>query len=403
MNILLLTLFRIKNINENNLYTDLMREFRDNEHNVYIVTPLERKFKQQTILVENDNVKVLRVKTLNIQKAHFLEKGIATILIESQYENAIKKYFPGIKFDLILYSTPPITFTNIIKSLKKTHHAKSYLLLKDIFPQNAIDLNMMKKNGMIHRFFRRKEKNLYDVSDMIGCMSPANVDYLKYHNESISKKIELCPNSIKVREIENLPLGNKKQIKEKIGIPQDATVFIYGGNLGKPQGLDFLYHILMSNEENENYYFVIIGSGTEYQKIEKWFLENKFKNAKLFSELPKKEYDDLVKIGDVGLIFLDKRFSIPNYPSRLLSYLENKIPVLAATDLNTDIGRIAESNDYGYWCENGNLEEFNKLLNRFASNESLRQTMGENGFRYLRNNYDVSNSYKTIMKHFQES
>ena len=56
----------------------------------------------------------------------------------------------------------------------------------------------------------------------------------------------------------------------------------------------------------------------------------------------REEYDNLVQICDVGLIFLNARFTIPNFPSRLLSYTEIGKPVLAATDENTDIGKIIE-------------------------------------------------------------
>ncbi|MCZ2553024.1 glycosyltransferase WbuB, partial [Bacteroides fragilis] len=93
-----------------------------------------------------------------------------------------------------------------------------------------------------------------------------------------------------------------------------------------------------------------------------WFEANHPDNSMLLSSLPKKEYDDLVKACDIGLIFLDRRFTIPNYPSRLLSYLENRMPVLLATDMNTDIGRIAERNGYGFWTENGNLDTFMEMV-----------------------------------------
>ena len=98
------------------------------------------------------------------------------------------------------------------------------------------------------------------------------------------------------------------------------------------QGLIFLLDVIAANEERNESYFIIVGSGTEYGKIKSWFEANHPDNSMLLSSLPKKEFDDLVKACDVGLIFLDKRFTIPNYPSRLLSYLENRMPVLLATD-----------------------------------------------------------------------
>jgi len=37
------------------------------------------------------------------------------------------------------------------------------------------------------------------------------------------------------------------------------------------------------------------------------------------------------------MIFLDYRFQIPNFPSRLLSYMAAGMPVIVATDPNTDM------------------------------------------------------------------
>ena len=104
---------------------------------------------------------------------------------------------------------------------------------------------------------------------------------------------------------------------------------------------------------------------------------------------------------DVGMIFLDKKFTIPNFPSRLLSYLEYKIPVLAATDSNTDIGHIITENGFGYWVKAGDLESANIFILKLQNSEHDRIMMGETGNRFLDENYHVNISYSTIMKHFQ--
>lgn len=352
--------------------------------------------------MEDENYSLLKVKTLNIQKTNFIEKGIGTILLEYQFEKAINRYFKQIRFDLILYSTPPITLTRIIEKIKTRDRAKTYLLLKDIFPQNAVDIGMMSPKGVLYRLFRKKEQKLYQLSDYIGCMSPANVQFLLEHNPEInSEHIEVCPNSVELAT--NHTGVDKDMIRKKFNIPIGSVVFIYGGNLGKPQGLDFLLRILDSNRHKNDRFFLVVGSGTEYEKVSQWFEDHKPENAQLFSALPKMDYDELVESCDVGLIFLDPRFTIPNYPSRLLSYLEYKMPVLMATDVNTDIGRIAEENGYGLWCENGDLEGFNLLLDKLASDPSLRNQMGENGYKFLEEIYTVEKSYEIIMRHFDNN
>ena len=405
MNVIFLTLVRISNIEGRGIYQDLMRKFRDEGHQVYIVTAAERRLGQETSLVDSHGVKILNVKTLNVQKTNIVEKGIGTLLIESQFKSAIKKYLGDLSFDLITYSTPPITFTNVVKYLKrKNPEAISYLQLKDIFPQNAVDIGMFGEKSVFNWYFRKKEKALYKTSDFIGCMSPANVDFVLKHNPEISpKRVEVAPNSVELREKDTVTKApdqkNEEEIyiKKKYDLPLDKPIFIYGGNLGKPQGIDYLVKCLDANKHRTDCYFVVVGSGTHYGLISDWYKDNKDCNVKLMQSLPKADYDLLVKSCDVGLIFLDHRFTIPNYPSRLLSYLENKMPVLCATDMNTDIGKIAEENGYGFWCESVTPEDFTALVDKMLASD--RKSMGKKGYQFLKDNYLVEHTYNKIMSH----
>lgn len=426
MNVIFLTLAGITDVEVRGIYQDLMRKFRDEGHRVYIVQSSERRFEQETKLVEKKGVHILNVKTLNIQKTNVVEKGIGTLLIESQFTSAIKKYLSDVKFDLMLYSTPPITFPKVIAYLKRQNpQAMTYLLLKDIFPQNAVDLGMLqgmpvqgswfKVHGWVarakyqlYKYFRRKEKKLYAFSDYIGCMSPANVDFLLKHNSEIdAKRVEVAPNSIDLvyglqlnsLEDEGQQKAARYYIRKKYDLPLDKPIFIYGGNLGKPQGIPYLIECLDANKNRKDCYFVVVGSGTEYPRLEAWCNANLNLNVKLMKGLPKADYDLLVCSCDVGMIFLDHRFTIPNYPSRLLSYLEYKMPVVCATDVNTDIGKIAEENGYGYWCESVKPEDFTVLVDKMLASDM--KAMGERGYEFLKQNYLVEHTYNAIMRHIK--
>jgi hypothetical protein len=405
MNILFLTLLDFSTLDESGIYTDLMREFVRDNHKVYIISPTEKRKQLPTRLIEDDSYKILKLQIGNTQKTNVIEKGISTLTLESKFQRGIRDYFSNVKFDLVIYTTPPITLQKAIEYVKKRDNALTYLLLKDIFPQNAVDLGMVKKTGvrgLLYKYFRNKEKRLYKLSDYIGCMSHANVEFLLKHNPEISPDIvEVCPNSIEPIVINKNP-QNVKIVKEKYKIPYDCTVFIYGGNLGKPQGIDFLIDCLRANKDNDKVYFIIAGSGTEFYKLKAFFDSEKLNNAQLFDHLPKEEYEILANSCDVGLIFLDKRFTIPNFPSRLLSYMQASMPVLAATDVNTDIGQVIEQGNFGLWCESGSIEQFNKNIKELCNTES-RKEMGINAKGYLEENYTSRNSYEIIMRHFKEN
>lgn len=403
MNILFLTISPLQRINYSGIYTDLMRKFRDEGHKVYIVSSVERRQGIPTNYKEIDGVHILSVKTLNLQKTNVVEKGVGQLLVETQYKNAIKEHLDEVNYDLILYTTPPITFPKVIRYLKsKNKKTKTYLLLKDIFPQNAVDLGMMTTSGvkgMLYKLFRKKEVQLYRLSDYIGCMSPANVRYVVEHNPEVKpEKVEVAPNSYE--RIEQIVLNENERIafREKYQLPTDRPVFIYGGNLGKPQGIPFLIQCLNANADREDCHFVVIGNGTEYGKLETWYEVKQPKSVSVFQRLPKEDYDQLVRACDVGLIFLDYRFTIPNYPSRLLPYLMEKKPIIAATDPYCDAGSIAETNGYGLWCPSNDVKAFTQCVDKMLASD-LSQ-MGENGYQFYLNNYTVEHTYNAIMKHF---
>lgn len=406
MNVIFITQSNINSINEKGIYATLMRKFNAEGHHVYIISPAERRLRQETHIIDSEGAKILKVYTLNIQKTNVVEKGIGILLIEKQYKSAIKKYLGGVKFDVILYSTPPITFTSVVKFLKKRNpQAISYLMLKDIFPQNAVDIGLFGEKSIFYWFFRKKEVNLYKTSDYIGCMSPANVRFLLAHNDYINKsRVEVAPNAIELKEKESKEvqeMAERRYIRMKYDLPTDKPIFIYGGNLGKPQGIDYLIKCLDANKHRQDSFFVVVGNGTEFNRLSNWYDANINYNVKLMQRLPEEDYNILVRSCDVGLIFLDHRFTIPNYPSRLLGYLENKMPVLCATDVNTDIGSIAEKNGYGFWCESNSVEAFTTILDKMIHAD--RKSMGEKGYEFLKANYLVEHTYYAIMKHFDKN
>lgn len=396
-NILFLTAVRIIDPEEKGIYTDLLRKFRDEGFNVYVVCPEERRYRGKTRIETIFNINILYVNSLNLQKTGLLEKGLATLSLSWLLFRAIKKYFKNIKFDILLYTTPPITYNKSIIYLKTKDKAMTYLLLKDIFPQNAIDLNMIMDGGIIHRYFQKLEKRLYLLSDYIGCMSDANKAYiLKHHPYLPPTIVEVNPNSIDLKWL-NDSKPSSTEFRKKWGINSDALICLYGGSLGKPQGIDFLIDILEHYKNDPRLFFFIIGDGTEFNKLSNWFLRVTPHNAKLIKHLPKSEFDKIAKYGDAGLILLDKRFTIPNFPSRLLTYLENKMSVWAATDVNTDIGQVAKDNEFGFWVKSGDLSTFIAEAERELENKVLNQNRGEVGFKYSKLKFDVNVSYQKII------
>lgn len=403
MKILYISIAFPKEKEGNNLYTDLAEEIAK-YHKITVVAAEEKKNTLETKLQEERKIEVLRVKVGNMFNVSLVQKAISYITLPILIKKAIKKYLKEREYDIVIYTAPPVTIVPIIKYTKHKFKCMSYLMQKDIFPQNAVDLGIMKKDSLPYFYFRWIEKRLYKISDKIGCMSENNKKYILRNNariKDINEKLDYFPNTITVqREMEKKV--DKDEIKKKFNIPQNKVIALYGGNFGKPQGIDFIIELLEFYKENNNIFWLFVGRGTEKQKILNFIQENKIDNALLMDYIPKQEYNQLLQIADVGLIFLDNRFTIPNIPSRLLSYLEYSIPVLAATDRNTDLADIIQENNIGLWCESKEVENFAQKMDYYIDNPVERIKIGENGRKYLEDNWTTKKSVEILEAAYKE-
>lgn len=361
------------NEEQKNLYTDLVDALVVRGHFVTVITSNSNKSFQKEYRQIGFKENITKNKNL-------IKKGISTITVSSKFRKVIKKNISNSEtFDLILYATPPITFNSVIKFCKKRFNSKTYLMLKDIFPQNAVDLKMFSKKNPIYWYFRYKEKNLYKLSDYIGCMSDGNIKYLLEHNSNISnKKVGIFYNSIKIRQY------------DEINIKRKETVFIFGGNLGKPQNIPGLLDIVNKLSDYKFAKFIVIGSGSEDKEIKKFIEDNEPDNLILYEHLPRDKYEEKLLEADVGLISLDPRFTIPNIPSKLQSYMNLKKPILALTDTNTDLKDIIINAKCGWWYDATNIDEIILGIKQICRDKELQKIKGKNGFEYLKQNYDVN-------------
>ena len=393
MNVLLLSLYHFEKLNDGYIYADLINEFVRNEHNVFAVS-LTETARKESCIDESEGFKHIFVKTGKIQKTNKIRKAINLILMEGRVISSIKKFAGHVKFDLIVTMVSNLSFCKTVNYFADRDNAFVYMLMKDIFPHNAVDMKMLKENGIIYKHYKKLETKYYRISDKIGVISKANLDLLSA--EVSAEKLEINPNSIIARPVQ-LAAEEKKELSEKYGLPYGKKILLYGGNLGKPQGVDFLIDCIKHNEQRHDTFILVCGNGTEYAKLQAMLDGENILNSKLFPAVSSKEFQKLIKISNIGLVFLNKDFTMPNYPSRVLSYLEGRLPILFAVDSVCDAGVEAEKAGYGFNCISGDLDKFYGLADKMLYQSDLK-LMGEKGFDYLIQNFNTEKTYKLIME-----
>jgi len=396
MNVLFLLIAYPHAPQEANLYFDLVAEFAARGHRVHVATLLESRHRQSTHLqVMPSGVKVLRVRCGNLFGVGIVRKGLTTLSLPRRFMAAIDRLYRGVRFDLVVYPTPPITFAPLVDALKRRMGCHTYLILRDIFPQNARDLGMI-RDPLTYAFFRRKEQRLYDISDHIGCMSQGNIDYVLAHNRVDGAKLEILYNWQRLSDSQANP---GPAIRRKYALDH-KYVAIFGGNVGYAQEMEFLLDLARIYRDRTDIVFLIVGNGVRKPHIANLVRKDRLTNVQMHDFIPRDDYNDLLAACDVGLVNLDRRFTIPNIPSKTLAYFAAGIPVLAAIDAATDYGRLLDECGAGLWSITGDLPAYQRNFERLANDADLRRRLGENGRRALRQRFSVDIACDTILRHF---
>ncbi|MCR5526529.1 MAG: glycosyltransferase family 4 protein [Lachnospiraceae bacterium] len=382
-----LCLFQKFSFDASTIYLDLINELKAKGHEVFVIAGTSSETIDYKSIDHQAGVNTAYVKLPDQFHTDKIRKGLIQLTIGWKMLLCAKKFFWNEKIDIIIYPTPPITLAGILPALKSHYGAVTYLMLKDIFPQNAVDLKMMSEGGLLHKYFRNMERKLYRCSDKIGCMSQANIAYVKSKNPEIpSIKLELFPNTVRI-----LP-RSEWQTKDKT-----CVRFVFGGNLGKPQAIDFLMEGIRRLKDFQGARFTIIGDGTEVDKVRDCIKHYRLTNVRFEKQLPRDEYEQQLSNADVGLVMLSPDFTIPNYPSRILSYMQMSKPILAVTDRVTDIhALVTYEARCGWWCASDDVDGFVEQIKKIYEERDNLTEFGENGRNYLEENFDVARSVEIL-------
>ena len=380
---------------------DLAEEFSRQGHQVTVVIPMEKKYKQQTKLHKNEKYEALYIKTGNyFNLKSKIEKVITVFTIGRALLKGIKQYLPEHKFDLIITRAPFLADPKLINPLKKYFNCPAHLLLFDIFPQTAWDMGII-KSKLIYKYFKRKEQQMLSAFKVIWCTSPGNAKYMLEHNLQLdTNQVEWVYN---YGQIADKPAVDRLAIRKSVGYDENDFIALFGGNMGVPQKLENILSLAQRAMEIKNAKFLFIGVGTETSRIKNLALKMHLTNVRFIDYMPRKEYELVAASCDIGLVSLDERFTIPNFPSKTTDYFKMSLPILASLDKSAadDYGQILQDQIHGgFYALAGDIDKLYISFKVLHGDLELRHQMGENGRKFYEKELDVSAACKKIVYKF---
>ena len=378
------------------LMYDLGQDLLLKGHEVSIITVCEDIDEKIQISIE-DGVNVVRVKSGKIDGANRYIRALNEFRLSSNIWKNGKDFFNNNTCDLVIWYSPSIFFGSLIKKIKMKNICFSYLILRDIFPQWALDTGILKK-GIIFNFFKKVEIVQYENADIIGVQSPDNLLYFKNSNLYDKYKIEVLYNWTSLVNTENL----KTDFRLKLGL-QNKVVFFYGGNIGQAQDLQNIIRLASRIQNETSAHFLIVGDGTESIKLKKIISELQLKNISILKSVDQSTYFAMLSEFDVGLISLERNFRTSNFPGKMLGYMQYSKPILASINPGNDLKKILLDNNAGLVSINGDDDLLVKNCLYLIQNPDARNKIGNNGYNLLKNIFSVNKASSQILGHFKHT
>lgn len=394
MRILLLVVYYLPSTSSAaKLIHDLAMEFTYRGHDVTVLAP-DHNAESDLQCDYDGKARIVRVKTGEIKNVSKVLRAYREISLSRIIWKKAKSFFNENNFDLIVYYSPTIFFGPLVKRLKKQFGCSAYLVLRDIFPQWAVDAGILNE-GLFYRILKRYEKINYDSADIIGVQSPANIEYFTRRRLNERYCVEVLYNWMSLNECCKSSLHSRKAL----GL-EGKVIFFYGGNIGIAQDIDNLIRLAARLENIPEAYFLVVGEGSEVGRLKKEIQKIGLKNFHIEPPVSQDEYMDMLAEIDVGLITLDRNLKTQNYPGKMLGYMYHAKPILASINRGNDLRDILLAHNAGLVCYNGEDEVLYKQALQLIEDPDLRVRLGKNGRILLEKTFSVSSAASQILSHF---
>jgi len=329
---------------------DLSREFVRQGHNLTVLLP-SSTIQNPWQIEDFDGARVIRLKAPQTKDIGYIRRTIAEFMLPFAMLKSLRKSpVANESWDGIVWYSPSIFFGPLVDALKHKSKCKGYLIIRDIFPEWAVDMGLMGR-GIPYKVFRAVANQQYSVANIIGVQTPGNLKYFEEWSKAPGRKVEVLPNWL------DKPATKKCSIRIDQTPISGRTVFVYAGNMGIAQGMDIVLELAKRFKQRDDVGFLFVGRGSEVPKLKSLAQQNGLTNVVFFDEIDPDEIPDLYSQCSIGIVALDPRHKSHNIPGKFLTYMQSGLPVLANVNAGNDLAHIIRHENVGQVCESNDIEE----------------------------------------------
>jgi glycosyltransferase involved in cell wall biosynthesis len=347
---------------------DLSREFARQGHALTVLLPSPDQDEPWS-LEEIDGVQVLRLKAPRTKDIGYVRRTFGEFAMPfAMLRHFRQSPLASERWDGVVWYTPSIFHGPLASALKKRSGCKSYLIIRDIFPEWAVDMGLMGR-GLPYRFFDAIARYQYSVADVIGVQTPGNRGYFDEWHQQPGRTLEVLQNWL------DKPAQARCSIRVNETALAGRNVLVYAGNMGIAQGMDILLDLAEKLRHRTDVGFLFVGRGSDSTRLKASAKDRKLDNVQFYDEIHPDEIPDFYAQCSVGIVALDPRHKSHNIPGKFLTYMQSGLPVLANVNAGNDLAKMIRDERVGQVCENNRVDELlllaEKLLDQIQTDSGL--------------------------------
>jgi glycosyltransferase involved in cell wall biosynthesis len=320
---------------------DLSREFLNQGHEIMVILP-SAEIEHSWLLEDINGVQVLRLRAPKTKDVGYIRRTFAEFFMPFFMRRNLHKSPVAIeRWDGVIWYSPSIFHGPLVRAIKLASNCKSYLIIRDIFPQWAADMGLMSRQGLVYHFFNMVARYQYSVADIIGVQTPGNLNYFKNWVIDGNCQLEVLQNWLF-----DSPTGECSISLSKTKLA-GRKIFVYAGNMGVAQGVGDFLDLAELLQERLDIGFLFVGRGSDAANLAEDARLRRLNNVLFYDEIHPDEISGLYAQCAVGLVALDPKHRSHNIPGKFLTYMQAGLPVLARINSGNDLVEIIKKNNVG--------------------------------------------------------
>lgn len=369
---------------------DLVTEWQRQGHAVTVILPSPRQEKPWS-LEDFKGAQVLRFRSPSTKGVGYIARTIGEFISPFVMRYRLRETpLSEARWDLVVWYSPSIFFAPLVRSLKASSQCPGYLIIRDIFPEWAVDMGLMRR-GLVYYLFRWIARRQYRLANVIGVQSNGNLGYFDAWRGGPERSVEVLENWLGPRQ--DLPVT----LRLNQSLLAGRRVLVYAGNMGVAQGLDVVLRLAERLKNDRTLGFLFVGRGSERERLRQSADALRLENVMFHDEIDPDAIPDLYAQCAVGLVSLDLRHRSHNIPGKFLTYMQSGLPVFAIVNPGNDLVPLIASAGVGRAVESDDLDSIERGLHELIRDISHDQSLSARCLTLFQERYTVDRAARQIL------